>query len=79
MSLSIKLDVQWVPRNQNTIADTLGKIYDFKDWETTNTLFKYLNRVQRPFAIDRFTDNKNIIAYWFHTFQKQICIKFDFS
>ena len=54
-------------------------VYDFEDWETTNTLFKYLNRVWRPFTIDRFTDNKNIIAYWFHTFQKQICIKFDFS
>ena len=56
---SIKLDFLWVPRKQNTIADTLSKIYDFEDWETTNTLFKYLNRVWGPFAIDRFVDNKN--------------------
>ena len=59
VSLSIKLDVQWVPRKQNTIADTLSKMYDFEDWETTNTLFKYLNRVWGPFTIDRFADNKN--------------------
>ena len=43
VSRPIKLDVQWVPRKQNTIADTLSKMYDFKDCETTNTLFKYLN------------------------------------
>ena len=32
---------------------------DFEDWETTNTPFKYLNRLLGPLAIDRFTDNKN--------------------
>ena len=59
VSRSIKLDDQWVARKQNTIADTLSKLYDFEDWETTNTLFKYLNRVWRPFTIDRFANNKN--------------------
>ena len=59
VSRSIKLDVQWVPRKQNTIAGTLSKMYDFEDWETTNTLFKYLNKVWGPFTIDRFADNKN--------------------
>ena len=56
---SIKLDVQWVSRKQNTIADTLSKMYDFEGWETTNTLFRYLNWVWGPFTIDRFADNKS--------------------
>ena len=59
VSRSIKLDVQWVPRKQNTIADPLSKMYYFEDWETTNTLFKYLNRVQGSFTIDRFANNEN--------------------
>ena len=59
VSRPIKIDVQWVPRTENTIADTLSKMYDFKDCETTNTLFKYLNMVWGPFMIDRFADNKN--------------------
>ena len=59
VSRSIKLDAQWVPRKQNTIADTLSKMYDLEDWETTNTLLKYLNRVWGPFTIDRFANNKN--------------------
>ena len=54
-----KLDVQWVPRKQNTIADTPNKMYHFEGWETTNTLFKYLNRVWGSFTMDRFADNKN--------------------
>ena len=33
VSCSIKLDVQWVPRKQNTIADTLSKMYDFENWK----------------------------------------------
>ena len=40
VSRSIKHDVQWIPRKQNTIADTLSKMYDFEDKETINTLFK---------------------------------------
>ena len=59
VSRSIKLGVQWVPSKQNKIADTLNKMYDFEDWETTYTLFKYLNRVWARFTIDRFADNKN--------------------
>ena len=59
VSRSIKLDVQWVPRKRNTIADTLSKMYDFEDWETTNALFKYLYNVLGPSTIDRFSDNKN--------------------
>ena len=33
VSRSIKLDVQRVPRKQNTIADTLSKMYDFENWK----------------------------------------------
>ena len=59
VSHSIKLDIQWVPRKQKPIADTLSKMYDFEDWETTNALFKYLYNVLGPSTIDRFCDNKN--------------------
>ena len=31
---SIFLQVKWIPRHKNQIADTLSKIYDFDDWET---------------------------------------------
>ena len=56
---SIFLEVKWIPRRKNQIADTLSKTYDFYDWETTDTLLHYLNRLWGPFTIDRFADNKN--------------------
>ena len=28
----IDLSVSWVPRNLNTVADSLSKIFDFDDW-----------------------------------------------
>ena len=56
---SIVLQVKWIPRHKNQIADALSKSYDFDDWETTDTLFNYLNRLWGPFTIDMFAHNKN--------------------
>ena len=50
---SIVLQVKWIPLHKNQIADALSKSYDFDDWETTDTLFHYLNRLWGPFTIDR--------------------------
>ena len=55
----IVLQVKWIPRYKIQIADALSKSYDFDDWETTDTLFHYLNSLWGPFTIDRFADNKN--------------------
>ena len=42
---SIVLQVKWKPGDKNQIADALSRSYDFDDWETTDTLFNYLNRL----------------------------------
>ena len=56
---SIFLQVKWIPRHKNQIADTFSKTYHFDDWETTDTLFHYLNRLLGPFTINMFADNEN--------------------
>ena len=56
---SIVVQVKWIPRHKNQIADALSKSYDFDDWETTDTLFHYLHSLRGPFTIDRFADNKS--------------------
>ena len=40
---AIVLQVKWIPQHKNQIADALSKSYDFNDWETTDTIFHYLN------------------------------------
>ena len=55
----IKLDVVWIPRDQNKTADYLSKCIDKDDWEITTTLFDKLNTLYGPFTIDRFASNMN--------------------
>ena len=55
----IKLNIYWVPREQNTVADELSKFVDYDDWKTTRHLFNYLNQKWGPFTVDRFASHKN--------------------
>ena len=40
---AIVLQFKWIPLHKNQIADALSESYDFDDWETTDTIFHYLN------------------------------------
>ena len=56
---AINLNIYWVPREQNTIADELSKFIDYDDWKTTKQFFTYLNQKWGPFTVDRFASHKN--------------------
>ena len=66
----ISLEVEWVPRDQNQIADTYSKIFDFDDWFVSNTSFYYFNKIWGQYTLDVFADcnNKKVStffsAYW---------------
>ncbi len=55
----IKLDIYWVPREENEIADELSKHVDYDDWTTSNKFFSELNTDWGPYTIDRFANSKN--------------------
>ena len=55
----IKLDVFWVPREENAIADELSKYVDHDDWTTSFAFFRELDADWGPYTIDRFASNKN--------------------
>ena len=67
----IKLDVVWIPRDQNKTADYLSKCIDKDDWEITTTLFDKLNTLYGPFTIDRFASNRNTKTLRFNS--KYLC------
>ena len=56
---NIELDVQWVPREQNTKADTLSREIDFDDWGVSMLFFQFIDRIWGPHTVDRFADNCN--------------------
>ncbi|VDH97494.1 Hypothetical predicted protein [Mytilus galloprovincialis] len=59
LKLSISLEVEWIPRNQNQIADIYSKIFDFDDWFVSDLYFNYFNKAWGPYTCDLFADSNN--------------------
>lgn len=55
----IKLEPEWVPREENTLADCISRIVDYDDWQLVPEIFYWLNMQWGPFSVDRFADNYN--------------------
>ena len=55
----VKLEVEWVPREENDIADFYSKLIDPDDWEITDSFFEHLDELWGPFTIDRFASYYN--------------------
>ena len=58
-SIPMELDVQWIPRSQNSEADLLSRQVDFDDWGVSPEFFKYVDSIWGPHTIDRFADEYN--------------------
>ena len=56
---NINLDIQWVPREMNTIADNISKIRDTDDWEVTSEFFMFMSDIWGPYDVDRFATLEN--------------------
>lgn len=46
----INLNVCWLPRNENIVADFFSKMYDPDDWEIDQRNFTLFNRMWGPFT-----------------------------
>ncbi len=56
---SFEIQVTWIPRKQNAVADKLSKFSDPDDWEMSIETFNYLDQLWGPFSIDRFASEEN--------------------
>ena len=55
----IMLEIQWIPRSMNQLADDLSKTLDLDDWQLNPKLFSMLHKKWGPFTVDRFASNYN--------------------
>ena len=58
----IKLKVEWIPRDQNTLADAASReaeVVDIEDWSITSAFFKILDTSYGPFTLDAFANYYN--------------------
>ena len=42
------MKINWIPREENEIADEISKLIDFDDWQLTDEFFEHLNRKWGP-------------------------------
>jgi len=52
----IQLEPEWIPREDNEVADYISRIVDYDDWMLNPVVFRELDSKWGPHTIDRFAD-----------------------
>ena len=62
---NIDLDIQWIPRNLNCVADGISKVNCTDNWGVSDEFFQFINSLWGAFDIDRFanSDNRKLFRY----------------
>ena len=53
------IDMEWIPRSGNEVADYLSKIVDFDDWRVKDSYFGAVDSIWGPFTVDCFANSVN--------------------
>ena len=56
---SVSIDMQWIPRDLNIIADDIGKFVDLDDYSINDGVFHCLDELWGPHTCDRFACHCN--------------------
>ena len=59
VSSCIRLEPEWIPREENEKADFISRLVDHDDWRLNPAVFRELDRKWGPHSIDRFADMHN--------------------
>ena len=59
MENSMKLEISWIPHNNNAAANAISKLIDYDDWQTTAKFFKKMYEIRGKFIIHRFANNED--------------------
>ena len=55
----VSIDIEWIPRSANEVADYLSKIFDFDDWCVRDSYFRAVDSMWGPFTVDCFANSVN--------------------
>ncbi|XP_076079152.1 uncharacterized protein LOC143049377 [Mytilus galloprovincialis] len=59
LKFNVSLEVEWIPRAENEIADYISRIIDTDDWGVAVHVFEYLDSLWGPHEIDWFASDHN--------------------
>jgi hypothetical protein len=63
----IQLGIEWIPRNQNQLADYMSKYFDGDDWQLNPEFFGELDAHWGPHTVDRFSGHLNHLCPRFNS------------
>ena len=49
---NVIIDIEWIPRSENVVANYLSKIVDFDDWSVKDSYFRAVDSIWGPFTVD---------------------------
>ena len=55
----IHIEPEWIPREQNELADYYSRLVDFDDYRLNPAIFRWLDSLWGPHSIDRFANPHN--------------------
>ncbi|VDI13813.1 Hypothetical predicted protein [Mytilus galloprovincialis] len=55
----ISINIQWIPRGENSKADYISKIIDYEDWGVSEFFYTFINDLWGPYTVDRFASSRN--------------------
>lgn len=55
----ISIEPEWIPREQNELADYISRIIDYDDWSINPAVFGMLDAYWGPHTVDRFAHDQN--------------------
>ena len=58
----VSIDIEWIPRSENEVADYLSKIVDLDDWLFKDSYFRAVDSTWGPFTVDCFANSVNAKA-----------------
>ena len=66
---NIRLEPEWVPREENQLADSLSRVIDHDDWGVNPGIFAWLDSLWGPHTVDRFANinSHNALIIWFNS------------
>ena len=64
----VRIEPEWIPREENEMADYLSRIVDKDDWMLNPDVFSVLDKMWGPHTVDRFANADNAQTERFNSF-----------
>ena len=55
----VTIEPEWIPREENELADYISKLRDYDDWMVHPVIFQQIDQLWEPHTVDRFANTHN--------------------